>query len=260
MMFEEVHVVLVEDDPYGRDLMAMLLWRDWRTRVVGETGSLSDLAEGLSGPKAQIIIVDTEHPENPEWVPEATRIIQAFQPKAGILCVATHADWGNFSRFCQPPYCGYVLKHEIAYSLAWAVCLAAVGHWVVTPSVEKMAVEKGLRPVVLSGENPYPGLTIQEAETARQGILFNLPRQNLANEKCKSPDTIYEYISKAYEKLGVKGICEGKVAVEDFFSSQGAFLHYFKPGLDHIWKMASGAKAREKDTLAFHLLTLPEIV
>jgi len=41
-MQKELNVIIVEDDPYARDFMSMLLRRDWRTRVVGEFISLSE--------------------------------------------------------------------------------------------------------------------------------------------------------------------------------------------------------------------------
>ena len=34
-MLRDIHVILIEDDLYARDYMAILLRRDWRTRVVG---------------------------------------------------------------------------------------------------------------------------------------------------------------------------------------------------------------------------------
>jgi len=35
-MAKDIQVLIIEDDPYARDLMTLLLTRDWRTHVVGE--------------------------------------------------------------------------------------------------------------------------------------------------------------------------------------------------------------------------------
>ena len=35
-MPKDLYVLLIEDDPFARDLMSMLMSRDWRTRVIGE--------------------------------------------------------------------------------------------------------------------------------------------------------------------------------------------------------------------------------
>ena len=35
-MAKDIQVLIIEDDPYARDLMTLLLTRDWRTHVIGE--------------------------------------------------------------------------------------------------------------------------------------------------------------------------------------------------------------------------------
>jgi len=68
-MHTEIQVVIVEDDPYARDLMAMLLARDWRTRVVAEfeSGAENDLKGFFSDPlnPVDVVIIDTEVPADP---------------------------------------------------------------------------------------------------------------------------------------------------------------------------------------------------
>jgi hypothetical protein len=112
----------------------------------------------------------------------------------------------------------------------------------------------------------FPGLTTKEAETARLGILFNLPRRSVAHEKMKTPDTIYEYVSKAYDKLAVIEVFSEKEEwpVADFFVDRPDLLKTFRPDLEYIWETARTYKGKkslgEKETFAFHLLTIPEIV
>ena len=61
-MLDEVWVLVVEDDPYARDLMVMMLTRDWRTRVVAETTDEQSVATVLqdSTKRVDIILLDTE--------------------------------------------------------------------------------------------------------------------------------------------------------------------------------------------------------
>ena len=42
-MPKDIRVLIVEDDPYARDMMSLGLTRDWRTRVVGEVPNKGDL-------------------------------------------------------------------------------------------------------------------------------------------------------------------------------------------------------------------------
>ena len=43
-----------------------------------------------------------------------------------------------------------------------------------------------------------------------------LPRRSLAHEKVKTPDTIYEYVSRAYDKLAMVEILDKALTVDDF--------------------------------------------
>jgi len=81
-MQKELNVIIVEDDPYARDFMSMLLRRDWRTRVVGEFSSLSgmELKQALRSPSAHvdILLLDTEVANDESWpakVVQMTRVL-----------------------------------------------------------------------------------------------------------------------------------------------------------------------------------------
>jgi DNA-binding NarL/FixJ family response regulator len=83
-MQKELNVIIVEDDPYARDFMSMLLRRDWRTRVVGEFSSLSgmELKQALhSAPPSahvDILLLDTEVANDENWpakVVQMTRVL-----------------------------------------------------------------------------------------------------------------------------------------------------------------------------------------
>ena len=49
-MQKDIRVLIVEDDPYARDLMALLLTRDWRTQVIGELGKKEEVIDFLHRP------------------------------------------------------------------------------------------------------------------------------------------------------------------------------------------------------------------
>ena len=75
-MQKDIRVLIVEDDPYARDLMSLLLTRDWRTRVIGEASGKQELIEFLDQPQTNvdILILDTEIPGEPELAFELARI------------------------------------------------------------------------------------------------------------------------------------------------------------------------------------------
>jgi DNA-binding NarL/FixJ family response regulator len=265
-MYREIRVAIIEDDPYARDLMALLMWRDWRTRVVAEVGHPEDIRRVLEEENPNLIILDADDPDKVSRLVEAIQASPAEKGELKILCVTTSPDRTALERCLAAPSHGYLLRSEIAYALVWAVSLTRTGHWVTTPSILGLIDPFPIEPVVIKDLPGFPGLTPQEAETARLGILFNLPRRSLAHEKVKTPDTIYEYISKAIDKLEMIEIFSEKweLAVDDFFIDRPVLLKYFRPDLEYIWETARTRKGTksfgEKETFAFHLLTIPEII
>ena len=265
-MYREIRVAIVEDDPYARDLMALLMWRDWRTRVVAEVGHPEDIRHVLEEENPNLILLDADDPDKVSRLAEAIQASPAETGELKILCVATLPDRTALERCLAARFHGYLVRSEIAYALVWAVSLARTGQWVTTPSIVGLVDPFPIDAVVIKDLPGFPGLTPQEAETARLGILFNLPRRSLAHEKVKTPDTIYEYVSKAYDKLRMIEILSEKeeLTVDDFFIDRPVLLRYFRPDLEYIWEMARTRKGKksfgEKETFAFHLLTIPEII
>jgi len=262
-MYQEIRVAIVECDPYARDLMALLLWRDWRTRVVAEVAHPRDIRHVLQEETPDLILFGVDDPDQVSRLAEAIQAPPVEPGALKTLCVATVPDRTALDRCLAVQFHGYLLRSEIAYALAWAASLAMRGRWVTTPSILNLVDPFPVEPVVIQDLPGFPGLTPQEAETARLGILFNLPRRSLAHEKVKTPDTIYEYISRAYDKLAmIDGLEES--TVDDFFVDRPDLLKYFRPDLEYLWEMARTRRGRgslgEKDTFAFHLLTIPEII
>lgn len=261
-MRRDIRVMLVEDDLYARDLMSLLLRRDWRTQVVAETGDLAAIPGLLAKTRVDVILLDTEYPTDPHWASHITETIPEKQLPI-VMVTGTQPDLQTLQSLTQPSYSGYLLKNEIAYSLAWAVTLAAEGRWVITPRIEALADTAGFtfprQPVVLDGRATVTSLTPRETEIARLAILFNLPRRDLADELTKSPATIFESVSQVYEKLGLWDILDGEVDPAEYFAGHELVLQHFKESLADIWPEGKGHKGRDKDTLAFHLLTIPEV-
>jgi len=261
-MYHEIRIAIVEDDPYARDLMALLMWRDWRTRVVAEAGRPEAIRPVLREENPDLILLGADAPDR---VRRLAEVLQAApEAKVQVLCVATRPDRTTLEHCLAARFEGYLCRSEIAYALVWAVSLAGTGQWVTTPSVLGLVDPFPVESIVIKDLPGFPGLTTQEAETARLGILFNLPRRSLAHEKAKTPDTIYEYVSRAYEKLAMLDLLDAGLTVDDFFADRPDLLKYFRPDLEYIWGMARTHRGKrrlsEKETLAFHLLTIPEIV
>jgi hypothetical protein len=160
---------------------------------------------------------------------------------------------------------GYILKGEIRYALAWAATMAMQQRWVITPGVEAMLHRARiaiLRPyVVLDGRVSFYNLTDHQVNVARLAFLFSMERRDLADELGLSQDWSYGLVSGLYKKLGLEELLSGEVDPQVYWGEYPAVLRHVREIVAEV-KQASGggkAKARDLETLAFHLLTMPEI-
>jgi DNA-binding NarL/FixJ family response regulator len=266
-MNREIRVLIIEDDPYARDLMAMLLARDWRTRVVAELGSDSEdqLKELIKAANHHIdlIILDTETPADPHWPAHAAEIVMAAQVVPAILYTCTRPDMSVFERLPRMDKGGYLIKSEILYALASAAYLAADGNWVITPGVQALAnkIKLPKTTLIVSGDKPVVHFTRRENDLLRLGILFNLSQRDIADELIVSTDFVSEVIGQLYEKLGLHDILAGEVSLDEYFGDETILAR-----CKAIMKRAPGKsadkalrKAPWMATLAFHLMTAPKI-
>ena len=223
-MHDEVWVLVVEDDPYARDLMVMVLTRDWRTRVVAETTDEQSAATLLQdcAKRVDVILLDTEIPRRTEWRLPAT-LLDKRNPAPPVLCIGTQVSEAVWVTAVQPPCCGYLLKQEVQYGLAEAVWRAAQGQWVTTPTVRLMARQARWpapsQVVVLDGTLHAALFTPRERHVARLALLFGLSRREIADElQFHNPEEVGNLVTRVYRKLELPELLQGQVAPEVYFS------------------------------------------
>ncbi|MFZ5880487.1 MAG: hypothetical protein ACOY0R_14045 [Chloroflexota bacterium] len=264
-MQKEWNVVIVEDDPYARDFMSMLLRRDWRTRVVGEFSSLSgmELKQALRSPSApvDILLLDTEVANDENWPTKVVQMTRMLPRPPLIVFTCTSPEPHILERILAAKGGGYIAKNEIMYALAAAIAAAAKGHFVITPGVLIVAgrLELPERTLVMDGTLPVTHFTAREKDLTRLAILFNLAQRDIADDLIISPDFVAEVMSQVYEKLGVRGILDGEKELESFFQDE-KLLERCRSILEKHTAHGNraGRKAPGMSTLAFHLLTVPE--
>lgn len=248
--------------------MMLLLTRDWRTRVAGEAGDEAEALRILSQPTRRVdaILLDTEIPGDPPWPFALAQVARSRPRPPAILCTGTRADAATLERIVREKLSGYIVKGESRYALASAVALAASGQWVMTPGVRNVAQAHGVAlpkvSIVLDGRKPVAVFTRRENEIARLATLFSLGQRDLADELQIRPDEVGKVVSRVYEKLGLHEILTGEIPPEAYFDDE-AVLNALKAVLKQVserWHMSGRAsKPRDMSTLAFHLLTLPEV-
>lgn len=264
-MPKDLHVLLIEDDPFARDLMSMLLSRDWRTRVIGELGSEDDVRQFLNNTiqKVDLVLIDTEMPGDPDWSFRIAEIAKTSEESPCVVFTATKSTPDALRKAIDGGFGGYLSKPEIGYALVGAIARAAkAGQFVLTPDAYKLALQERIKlpakSTVLDGRKLTVDLTPREAEIARLAILFNQPHRDLSDELLIRADQVAKHVSNIYSKLGLDEFLAGEIQPEAFFDDQ-LILKRFRDILKRVSASPSRRKTADMATLAFHLLTVPEI-
>jgi DNA-binding NarL/FixJ family response regulator len=260
----EFQIAIVEDDPFARNWMALLAARDWRTRLAGEFDAPLKVIPLLQqkASNVDLVLMDTDISGGKNWLSDILGAVSGLSRPPAILCTGIQADPQVLSRLAYPQFSGYILKAEIGFSLAWAIDIAMRGKWVITESVRSIAADIRFplpHPcVVLDGrKNLQSTLSKHQAEVSRLAFLFSMERRELADELGIVEDWSYGLVSQIYEQLGVQDILNDDDALQSYFGDQPLILA-------HIQKIREARnhsfKAHDLETLAFHLITMPEMV
>jgi hypothetical protein len=264
MLKNEFQIIILEDDPFSRNWMALLAARDWRTRLAGEFDQPLKIVSLLhqKATNVDLIVMDTDIPGGEDWIPQILGAISGMKHPPAILCTGIRPNPEVLGRLSHPCFVGYILKNEISYSLAWAIDIAMSGKWVITESIRSLASAMRFplpRPcVVLDGRRTLQStLSRHQADVSRLAFLFSMERRELADELGVVEDWGYGLVSQIYEVLGIKDILNDEEVVDSYFANEPLIL-------SHIQKIRStgisSVKTHDLETLAFHIITMPEMV
>jgi len=257
----DIRVIIVEHDPFSRNWMALLAARDCRTRVVGEAEDLTDLLPLLKNQSSRIdlILLDTDIPGEVDCIPLILKETSNSKHPPSILCTGIKPNLHVLNQLSHPIFKGYVKKGEIQNSLVWAITFAMEGYWVISDSIQALASSTNFslpKPcIVIEGRYITKNLTEHQANVARLAFIFSMERHDLANELGITEDWGYGLVSAVYEKIGLKEILSGEFDTSNYFGDNHLLVELFEKLRKGI---ISPVKARDMETLAFHLLTMPE--
>ncbi len=262
-MNKDILVTLLEDDVFSRNWMALLMVRDWRTRLVGEFNTRVELCTFLENAHQpfDILILDVDLFGEAFTIVDICDILAGQKSDAKILLTGIQPEAHIIRQMDHPRICGYVLKHEVGYSLSWVITFAYDGNWIFTPGTFSLAIDMNQslpeNKLVLDGRQHLPCFTDHEAEVARFAFIFSLGRRDLADELKISEQWSYGLVSELYEKMGLSDIISGEVDLFSYIGESGIIRSHFEEIMEQL---GSSKKARDLETLAYHLITMPEII
>jgi hypothetical protein len=111
--------------------------------------------------------------------------------------------------------------------------------------------------LLVDGRKQLPGFTDHEAEVARFAFIFSLGRRDLADELKISEQWSYGLVSELYEKMGLSDILSGDVDLFSYIGESEIIRSHFTEIMEQL---GTSKKARDLETLAYHLITMPEIL
>ena len=243
--------------------MSLMLVRDWRTRVVGEFSNQLEFSIFLR--KAEhpfdILILDVDILGGEYGIEDICNQLEACSKPVRILLTGIRPEPYIFRQTLDDRVSGYVLKQEVGYSLSWVITFLAEGAWVLTPGTMTLAHKMNHvlpdNQLIIDGQKSIPGFTDHEAEVARLAFIFSLGRRDLADELKISEQWSYGLVSELYKKMGLSEILSGEVDLFTHIPDNPIIRRHFSEIIEHL---GSSTKAKDMETLSYHLLTMPEIV
>jgi DNA-binding NarL/FixJ family response regulator len=262
-MNKDILVAILEDDVFSRNWMALLMVRDWRTRIVGEFSNQVELCsflnEGITS--FDILLLDVDLLNEKFTISNICQNLNKANTTCKILLTGVAPNHKIIQHLADQRISGYVTKEEVGFSLSWIITFAYEGHWLTTPGTMKLLNNANfLMPedsLVVDGRNSLPGFTDHEAEVARLAFIFSLGRRDLADELKISEQWSYGLVSELYKKMGLTEILSGEEDLFSYIGESAIIRRHFEEILDQL---GSSKKARDLETLAYHLLTMPEIL
>ncbi len=261
-MRKDILVAILEDDIFSRSWMALLLVRDWRTRLVGEFANQVELCEYLDDSPVNfgVLILDVDLFGETFSVDDICQSLAGEHQDVKIMLTGVRPNARVLRQIHDERVCGYVLKDEVGYSLSWMIAFLAQGHWVMTPGTHRLAYQNNFwlpeNKLILDGRKSLPGFTDHETEVARFAFIFSLGRRDLADELKISEQWSYGLVSEIYKKMGLGEILSGEQDLFSYIPESQIIREHFE---DILEQLGESTKARDMETLAYHLLTLPEI-
>lgn len=258
----EIRVFIIEEDPFAIHWMALILARDWRTQLTGEALSIANALEQIrnSNERIDLLLLDADL-ATPSGLLKLKDGLKSHR-ETRILLVGNRPNltvWKAASQ--QPLFVGYILKEEIRFSLAWAADFATDGHWVATPAVQDLAIGQDIHLpegwLVMDGRREITNFTPHETDVARLALIFSMERRELADELSISDDWGYGLVTTLYKKLGLEELLTGEVESSVYLGNHPAVSERLNAILAGLKR---SKKAKDLETLAFHLLTMPELL
>jgi DNA-binding NarL/FixJ family response regulator len=133
-----LRVIVVGENAIAAEGMAAIISRDSRFEVIGKATRYLEAENLTQLRQPEIIVMEPflEHRDGILWIKDLTTRF----PKASILVVSGHSEETYAERALRAGAAGYLMKHESADELLWALEVVATGEKYVSSAVAAKAL------------------------------------------------------------------------------------------------------------------------
>ncbi|CAG7622237.1 response regulator [Paenibacillus allorhizosphaerae] len=209
-----IQVLIVDDDPFIRESMKLILELDPELTVVGTCGDGSEaFAHFTGGGTADVVLMDIRMP-NVSGV-EGTLRIKQQAPDTRILILTTFDDDEYIVEALRNGASGYLLKNIPPDRIVQGIKTVHQGNWLIHPDIARKLTD-WIQPASASApaketaakEDPSTrleafGVTATEKQVVEK-IAEGLSNKEIAQQLFLSEGTVKNYISEILSKLGLR--------------------------------------------------------
>ncbi|OPH53480.1 histidine kinase [Paenibacillus ferrarius] len=200
----KVRILLVDDQPYIRESLRIILEREKDFEIVGMAEDGVDALDICEQIQPHVVLMDLHMP-NMDGV-EATKQMKTRWPDVRVLILTTFQETERAVETLRNGADGYLLKSTEPQELFETIRLVHRGAKVITPDITNVLIDnydiQAISQVPKEKNNEY-GLNPREIEIL-ECLSKGLRYKSIAAKLYLSDGTVRNYASTIYAKLGVR--------------------------------------------------------
>jgi DNA-binding NarL/FixJ family response regulator len=201
-MSEPIRVLIADDHPLIRSGLCMALQTEADIVVAGEASDGAEAQWQCAGLQPDVLVLDLNMDGPPAVATLAS--VRELCPSTRVIILTAYDDDAYVRSLVLAGAMGYVLKDEMPEALVQAVRTVAQGGTWFSGSLVETLVHAN------HDESDAPPLTERESQIMRL-ITQGWDNARIAEELCLSEQTIRNYVSHLYGKIGVQTRAEAVV-------------------------------------------------
>lgn len=202
-----IHVMIVDDDPFIRESLKVLVGLDPEIQVTGAAGDGNEALSLLeSGLEADVVLMDIRMP-GCDGV-EGTRRIKERCPHLSVLMLTTFDDDEYIIEALRNGASGYLLKNIPPDRIVQGIKTVYEGNMLIHPDIaRKLAglLQPAAQSPASSGQQSLESFGLTKTEqTVVTAISEGKSNKEIAGELFLSEGTVKNYITEILSKLGLR--------------------------------------------------------